>query len=235
MNNTISDLFPSLIGGRLNDLATNRIPDTKTDEPCEAPEKRFFSGRSTSSCKPLEDLIIEDNNSYGHQQLKPKKQKQKLTINGKKINIKKSLVDAIISSAQNPSTHSRKSGSVTQPPLSQTETEKLLKRRKRDAERKAKYRATEEGKLVQRKAAAKYRSSEAGMIKTAEYQAEYKKTPKGIISSAISNAKSNAAVSALNKGFSMTEAKALGEKAAENKKAELLAVFDIPWLQTGTR
>ena len=229
MNDLISDLFPSL-SGQLNDLTTNTIPDTKKDGRCDAPKNRFFSGHSTTSCKPLEGLVIKGKNSHGHQQSKPKK--QKLTINSKKSDIKIKLIKSIIS-AQNTSTHSKKSESVTLPP--QTENDKLLKKREKERIRKANYRKTKKGRAVERKASKKYRSSEKGKKKSAEYREEYKKTPKGILSSAVSNVKSNTTTSALKKGCSMREARIAGEEAAEDEKADLLEVFNIPWLQTQPR
>ena len=232
MNNFRLNPSPSF-SAHLNDLAINTNPDTKKDGRCDAPINRFFSGRSVSSCNPLEDLTIEGKYSYDHQQLKPKK--QKLTINSKKVISKKStekkkLINSIIISAKNSSTHSRKSWSIIQPPLSQTKNDELLKKREKERIRKARYRATEQGKLSARKASAKYRSSEKGKEKRREYQENYNKTPKGIISSTISNAKSNTTVSALKKGHGMKEARTLGIEAAEDKKAEWLEALHM--LQT---
>ena len=225
MNDLISDLFPSL-SGQLNDLTTNTIPDTKKDGRCDAPKNRFFSGHSTTSCKPLEDLIIKGKNSHDHQ--------HKPTINSKKSDIKLKLIKSIIS-AQDTSTHSEKSESVTQPPLSQTENDELLKKREKETIRKANYRKTKQGRLVARKASKKYRLSEKGKKTSSEYRKKYKKTPKGILSIAVSNVKSNTTTSALKKGCSMKEAVIAGTKAAEDEKADLLEVFDIPWLQTQPR
>lgn len=292
MNDLISTLFPSL-SGQLNELTTNTAPDTKKDGRCDKPENCFFSGHSTSSCKPLEDLVIKDKNSYGQQQ---SKLKLKVDIKGlsavptgfselsqpktgsfktdagqnrhfssansagsdgerplkrlrvredplmptirklkeqnpkigskRKIRLYKSII-----SAQNTATHSEESKSVTRSPLNQTENDKLLAKREKDRIRKAYHRKTPEGRQAVIEATRKYRSSEEGKKKIIEYQARYKKSPKGIISNAISNAKSNATVSALNKGQGMREARILGTEAAEDEKADLLKVFDIPWLQ----
>ena len=135
-------------------------------------------------------------------------------------------------SAQNTSTYSKNSKSVTPPPLNQTKNDKLLAIKKRESIRKANYKKTPEGRKVRRRAAEKYHSSKKGKEKNKEHQANYRKTPKGIIASIISNAKSNAKASALKKGCSIEEAKIAAEKAAKDKKTELLEVFDMPWLQT---
>ena len=224
MNDLTFDLFPPL-SVHLNDLPTNITADTNKSGLCDPSENIFFTGHATSSCKPLDDLIIKGNNHSNHQQLKTNKPKP--TIN-------KRIINPFVS-AQNPSTHSRKSGSVIQPALSQNETDKLSRKKMKESIRKADYRKTPKGRLVARKASKKYRSTEKGKKTNAAYQAEYKKTQKGMISSIISNAKSNTKVSALRNGFSMTEAKILGAEAAENKKAELLELYDIPWLKTQPR
>lgn len=292
MNNLESTLFPSS-SGLLNELTTNTAPDIKKEGRCDNPENCLFSGHSTSSCKPEEDLIIKDKNAYGHQQSKlklkvdikdspavprgvselsqpktgsfktdagqnrhfssansagsdgkrpPKRsraredslmttikklKKQNPHIDKRrKVKLFKSLI-----SAQNTATHSEESKSVTQSPLNQTENDELLAKREKDRVRKALYRKTPEGRQAAIEASRKYRSTAKGKKKISEYQARYKKSPRGIISSAISNAKSNATVSALHKGQGMREARRLGTEAAKDEKEDLLKVFHIPWLQ----
>ncbi len=232
MNDIITDLFPSLIGGRLNDLITSTIPDAKKDGQCDKPISRFFPGRSTSSCKPLENLIVRDRKSCDHQQLKPNKRKPSVKSKTSKRKIK--LINSI-TSEQNNSTHAKKSKSVIQSPLNQTENDKLLAKRKRDRDRKAELRKTPKGRLATILASRRYRASKAGQEKIKEYQRNYRKSSKGIISNSVSNAKSNARISVLNKGCSMKEAIKAGEKAAKDEKADLLEVLNSPWLQTPPR
>ena len=232
MNDIISDLFPSLIGGRLNDLNTSTIPDAKSDGQCDKSINRFFSGRSTSSCKPLENLIIRARKSCDHQQLKPNKRKSSVKSKISKRKIK--LINSI-TSEQNNSTRAKKSKSVIQSPLNQTEIDKLLAKRKKDRIRKAERRKTPEGKLAALEASRKFRASKEGQKKTKIYQERYRKSPKGIIATSVSNAKSNTRISALNKGYSMREARKAGEKAAKDEKADLLEVLNTPWLQTPPR
>ena len=282
MNNLIDNLFPSP-GGQLNDFA----PVTKKDGRRDKPINCFFSRHSTSCCKPLEDLIIKDKNSYGHQQVvikdlsavpggfselsqpkagslesdaeqnrhfssansagsdgerplkhlrgredclmltirKLKKQNPTL-VSKRKIKLFNSII-----SADNTATPPKKLKSVTQSDLDQNEVKKLLEKREKERIRKAAYRQTPKGKESAAKATKKYRSSEKGQKKIIEHRLKYKKSPKGIISSAISNAKSNATVSALKLGQGMREARRLGTVAADDEKKDLLKVFHIPWLQ----
>ena len=232
MNDIISDLFPSLISGRLNDLSTSTVPDAIKDGQCDKPINRSFPGRSTSSCKPLENLIIRAKNNCDHQQLKPNKRKPSVKSKTSKRKIK--LINSI-ASEQNNSTHAKKSKSATQPPLNQTENDKLLEKRKRDRLRKAKLRETPEGRRAAIEASRKFRASKEGQEKIQKYQRKYRKSPKGIISNSVSNAKSNTRISALNKGHSMKEARKAGEKAAKDEKADLLEVLNTHRLQTPPR
>lgn len=234
MNDIISDLFPSLIGGRLNDLNTSTIPNAKKDGQCDKPINRFFPGRSTSSCKPLENLIIRARKSCDQQQLKPNKRKPSVK---RKVKISKSRIKLINSIAleQNNSTHAKKSKSVIQSPVNQKKEDELLAKRMKDRIRKAEGRKTPEGRLAALKASRKFRTSKEGKEKIKVYQKKYKNSPKGIISNSVSNAKSNTRISALNKGRSLKEAIKAGEKAAKDKKADLLEVLNTPCLQTPPR
>lgn len=233
MNNIISDLFPSLISGRLNDLATSTIQDAKKNGQTDKPINRSFPGRSTSPCNPLENLIFRVKNSCDHQQqLKPNKRKPSVKSKISKRKIK--LIDSIISE-QNNSTRTQKSKSVIQSPLNQTENDKLLEKRKKDRIRKAELRKTPEGRRAAIEASRRFRASKEGQEKIKEYQQRYRKSSKGIISTSVSNAKSNTRISALNKGHSMKEARKAGEKAAKDEKADLLEVLNTPWLQTPPR
>lgn len=232
MNDIISDLFPSLISGQLNDLPTGTIPDAKKDGQCDKPINSFSPGRSTSSCTPLENLIIRVKNSCDHQQLKPNKRKPSVKSKTSKRKIK--LINSIISEQNNP-THTKKSKSVIQSPLNQTENDKLLAKRKKDCIRKAERRKTPEGRRAAIEASRRFRASKEGQEKIKKYQKKYRKSPKGIISTSVSNAKSNTRISALNKGHSMKEARKAGEKAAKDEKADLLEVLNTTWLQTPPR
>ena len=232
MNDIISDLFPSLIGGRLNDLNTSTIPNAKKDGQCDKPINRFFPGRSTSSCKPLENLIIRARKSCDQQQLKPNKRKPPVKMKISKSKIK--LINSI-ASEQNNSTHAKKSKSVIQSPINQKKEDELLAKRMKDRIRKAEGRKTPEGRLAALKASRKFRTSKEGKEKIKIYQKKYKNSPKGIISNSVSNAKSNTRISALNKGYSMKEARKAGEKAAKDEKADLLEVLNTSCLQTPPR
>ena len=282
MNNFIDNRFPSP-SGQLNDFA----PVTKKHGRRDKPINCFFSRHSTSCCQPLEDLIIKDKNSYGHQQVvikdlsavpggfselsQPKAgslesddeqnshfssansagsdgerpllcgrkdqlmhtinrlKKQNPTLNSKrKIKLFNSIISAGNTETPPPP---KRLKSVTQSDMDQNEVKRLLEKREKERIRKAAYRQTPKGKESAARASKKYRSSEEGQKKIIEYRLNYKKTPKGIISSAISNAKSNATVSALNQGQDMREARRLGTEAADDEKEDLLKVFHIPWLQ----
>ncbi len=87
-----------------------------------------------------------------------------------------------------------------------------------------KYFASDKGKAAR----AKYFASDKGKAARAKKDARYAATVKGKVTRAISNAKSNAYRSALNKGFSEKEARKKGESAADAKKAELLSMRRCP-------
>ena len=89
----------------------------------------------------------------------------------------------------------------------------------------AKYAATDKGKANRAKCQAKYLATDKGQKNSARARAKYAASVKGKLRQAICNAKSNTYQSAIRKGFSKKEARKQGELAANNKREELSSML----------
>lgn len=221
MNSHELNFSPSLIK-YLTDLTTDSCLESKFTDLFDCDEKTRFSGHSTIPCEPLNTLNNNGSDYYNRGSVQTEKQRFRMI---KEISLNNSVNTQTPTELSSPC-QSKTPISVIQPlakSVSTTETEQCKEKRARDRIRKAIYRKTETGKIASRNAKIKYQSSRRGRSITDNYQANYRKSTTGIISRAIANAKSNARISALKKGYALDEARAMGEAAAKAKKSELLA------------